>query len=59
MSLLTLPSLAVSTYPGIYSCAWVVHSSVCVCYMPRSVPPSASASIVSVPVPGLSAPPSL
>ena len=40
-------------------CGWVVRSSVCVCYVPGSVFPSASASAVSVPVLDSSAPPSL
>ena len=59
MSLLTSPSLAVAACPGVCGCAWVVHSSVCVCYVPGSVPQSASASAMSVPVPDSSAPPSL
>ena len=59
VSLLTSLSLAVAACPGVYGCAWVVHFSVCVCCVPGSVPPSASASAVSVPVPDSSAPPSL
>ena len=59
VSLLTSPSLAVAAYPGICGCAWVVRSFVCVCCVPGSVPPCASASVVSVLVPDLSAPPSL
>ena len=59
MSLMTLPSLAMAASPGVCSCAWVVRSFVCVCYVPGSVPLPASASTVSVPVPGLSAPPLL
>ena len=58
VSLLTSPSLAVAACPCVCGCAWVVRSSVCVCCVPRSVPPSASACGVSVPVPGLLAPPS-
>ena len=59
--LLTLLSLAVAAYPGVCDCAWVVRSSVCVCCLPWSVPPFASASAMSVPVPvpGLSALPLL
>ena len=38
---------------------WVVRSFVCVCYVPGSVPPSAFAFAVFVPVPDLSAPPLL
>ena len=42
-------------------CGWVVCSSVCVCCVPESVLPSASASamFVPVPMPSLLAPPSL
>ena len=61
MFLLTSLSLAVAVCPGVCGCAWVVHSSVYVCYMPGSVPPSTFTSAVSMPVPlpGLSAPLSL
>ena len=59
VSLLTLPSLAVAACPGVCGCAWVVRSSVCVCCKLGSVPLSASASAVFVPVPDSSAPPSL
>ena len=59
VSLLTSPSLAVAACPCVCGCAWVVRSFVCVCCVPGSVPPSASTSAVSVPVPGLSAPPSV
>ena len=59
MFLLTLPLLAVAACPVFSDYAWVVRSSVCVCCVPGSVPPSASASAVSVPVPDLSALPSL
>ena len=50
LSLLTSPSLAVAAFSGVCSCAWIVCSFVCICYMPGSVLLSASASAVSVPV---------
>ena len=59
VSLLTSPLLAITACPGVCGCAWVVCSSICICYMTRSVPPSASASTISVLVSGLSPPPSL
>ena len=40
-------------------CGWVVRSSICVCCVLGSVLPSASAFVVSVSVPDLSAPPAL
>ena len=43
----------------ICGCTWIVRFSVCVCYIPRSVPLFVSTSAVSVPIPGLLTPPSL
>ena len=54
VSLLTLSSLAVAACPDVYDYAWVVRSSLYICCVPGSVLLSASASAVSVPVPGLS-----
>ena len=59
MSLLTLLSLAVVAYPCVCDCAWVVRSSIYICYVPGSVSPSASASSLSVLVSSLLAPPLL
>ena len=56
MSLWTLSSLAVIACPCVCGYAWVVRSSICICYMPRSVPPFVSTSAVFIPVPGLLAP---
>ena len=56
VSLLTSPSLAVTICSCVYGCAWVVRSSVSVCCLLWSVPPSASTSAISVPVSGLLAP---
>ena len=39
--------------------AWVVCSSVCICYILEFVPPSVSMSALSVPIPGLLASPSI
>ena len=58
MSLLISLLLTVAACPGVYGGVWVVRSSVSVCCVSGSVPLSAFASAVSVPVPvpGLSAP---
>ena len=59
MSLLISPLLAVAGYPYLCGYAYVVRSFICVWYIPGFVSPSASTSTMSIPVPCLSAPPSL